>query len=61
MATDINTKTLVLTDLQPPPLCRFMKVKLAGYGFRVDAFDFINFVSSKDHHNRTVWDVGDEM
>lgn len=28
MATDINTKTLVLTDLQPPPLCRFIKVNV---------------------------------
>lgn len=25
-ATDIATKHLVLTDIQPPPLCRYMKV-----------------------------------
>ncbi|XP_037945587.1 baculoviral IAP repeat-containing protein 6-like isoform X2 [Teleopsis dalmanni] len=27
---DIGTKTLVLTDLQPPPICRFMKITIIG-------------------------------
>ncbi|XP_039757629.1 baculoviral IAP repeat-containing protein 6 isoform X2 [Pararge aegeria] len=32
-ATDINTKHLVLTDIQPPPLCRYMKITTIGrYG-----------------------------
>lgn len=26
IASDIGTKTLVLSDLQPPPICRYMKV-----------------------------------
>ena len=28
VATDIATKSLVLTDLQPPPLCKFIKVNM---------------------------------
>ncbi|XP_047537096.1 baculoviral IAP repeat-containing protein 6 [Vanessa atalanta] len=32
-ATDIATKHLVLTDIQPPPLCRYMKITTIGrYG-----------------------------
>ncbi|XP_050306481.1 baculoviral IAP repeat-containing protein 6 isoform X2 [Anthonomus grandis grandis] len=32
-ATDIATKNLLLSDLQPPPLCRYMKITLVGrYG-----------------------------
>lgn len=32
-ATDINTKAVVLTDLQPPPVCRYMKIAVLGrYG-----------------------------
>lgn len=34
MATqDIGVKTLVLSDLQPPPICRYMKITIIGrYG-----------------------------
>ncbi|KAJ8958619.1 hypothetical protein NQ318_016341 [Aromia moschata] len=33
VATDIGTKNLLLTDLQPPPLCRYMKITVVGrYG-----------------------------
>lgn len=28
VATDIGTRNLLLTDLQPPPLCRYVKVML---------------------------------
>lgn len=32
-STDIGTKTLILSDLQPPPICRFMKITIIGrYG-----------------------------
>ncbi|KAH1014476.1 hypothetical protein HUJ05_012335 [Dendroctonus ponderosae] len=32
-SSDIGTKNLILNDLQPPPLCRFMRVTLVGrYG-----------------------------
>lgn len=32
-ATDIGTKAVVLTDLQPPPVCRYLKITvLARYG-----------------------------
>ncbi|KOB77776.1 putative survivin, partial [Operophtera brumata] len=30
-AADIATKNLVLTDLQPPPLCRYMKIPLGWF------------------------------
>ncbi|XP_067616443.1 baculoviral IAP repeat-containing protein 6 isoform X2 [Eurosta solidaginis] len=30
VASDISTKTLVLSDLQPPPLCRYMKITIIG-------------------------------
>ncbi|XP_054081324.1 baculoviral IAP repeat-containing protein 6 isoform X3 [Zeugodacus cucurbitae] len=30
VASDISTKTLVLSDLQPPPICRFMKITIIG-------------------------------
>lgn len=29
-STDISTKTLILSDLQPPPICRFMKITIIG-------------------------------
>lgn len=33
LSSDIGTKTLVLSDLQPPPVCRFLKVTTTGrYG-----------------------------
>ncbi|XP_072390491.1 dual E2 ubiquitin-conjugating enzyme/E3 ubiquitin-protein ligase BIRC6 [Diabrotica undecimpunctata] len=33
MAMDIGTRNLLLTDLQPPPLCRYMKITVVGrYG-----------------------------
>lgn len=44
MATDINTKTLVLTDLQPPPLCRFMKVATLAYYMSVVGMFFMQFL-----------------
>lgn len=28
LATDIGSKTLVLSDLQPPPICRYIKVSV---------------------------------
>lgn len=30
VAPDIGTKTLVLSDLQPPPICRYMKITIMG-------------------------------
>lgn len=30
VASDIGMKTLVLSDLQPPPICRYMKISLMG-------------------------------
>ncbi|XP_054725362.1 baculoviral IAP repeat-containing protein 6 isoform X3 [Anastrepha obliqua] len=30
VASDISTKTLVLSDLQPPPICRYMKITIIG-------------------------------
>lgn len=30
VASDIGMKTLVLSDLQPPPVCRYMKISLMG-------------------------------
>lgn len=30
VASDIGTKTLVLSDLQPPPICRYMKITIMG-------------------------------
>ncbi|KAG5886808.1 hypothetical protein JTB14_031450 [Gonioctena quinquepunctata] len=33
LAMDIGTRNLLLTDLQPPPLCRYMKITVVGrYG-----------------------------
>lgn len=33
VAQDIGTKTLVLSDIQPPPICRYMKITIIGrYG-----------------------------
>ncbi|XP_075144573.1 BIR repeat containing ubiquitin-conjugating enzyme [Haematobia irritans] len=29
-ASDIGTKTLVLSDIQPPPICRYMKITIMG-------------------------------
>ncbi|XP_073817547.1 BIR repeat containing ubiquitin-conjugating enzyme isoform X2 [Musca autumnalis] len=30
VAPDIGTKTLVLSDIQPPPICRYMKITIMG-------------------------------
>uniref|UniRef100_W8AIN7 Dual E2 ubiquitin-conjugating enzyme/E3 ubiquitin-protein ligase BIRC6 n=1 Tax=Ceratitis capitata TaxID=7213 RepID=W8AIN7_CERCA len=30
VASDISTKTLVLSDIQPPPICRYMKITIIG-------------------------------
>lgn len=32
VATDISLRSLIINDLQPPPICRYLKVKLAFYG-----------------------------
>lgn len=33
VASDIGTKSLVMSDLQPPPVCRFLKVRYPFFLF----------------------------
>lgn len=45
--SDIGTKTLVLSDLQPPPICRYLKVrrKFVNDCSKLQAFSIFNFRS----------------
>lgn len=33
VASDIGSKSLIMSDLQPPPVCRFLKVRVLAYLF----------------------------
>ena len=40
VASDINMRSLVICDIQPPPICRYLKVR---YHFVIRKFWFVSF------------------
>lgn len=52
--TDIGTKSLVLSDLQPPPICRYLKVIFSFYLF-IEIIQYLYVFA--DHNNRSFWNV----
>lgn len=51
VAMDIGTRNLLLTDLQPPPLCRYMKVCLINI-YNLVGISLLNKSTKKNITNR---------